>query len=520
MSRQPLRVVVHHLRQMVNASAVRELSDRQLLERFANHQDEGAFTLLVQRHGALVQSICRRVLRNDHDAEDAFQATFLVLARKAASVRWHDSVRSWLYQVAVRIARQARGRIYRRQTQEQQGPPIDPPQPESASSVSWQDLQVILDEEISRLPERYRAPLLLCCLEGKTRDEAAAQLGWTLGALKARLERGRNRLRQSLTRRGVTLSAALLSSVLAQQATAAEIPALLLVSTVKAGIAFAAGNASAGLVSAPVLLLTKGVLHAMLLTKLKIAAVVLVVAGIVGLSGGILLPQALADRTNPDVSTVQATEDPSLQAIAPPSALVAADGDEKKEKKAEEGRQKDGEKEGAVVSGILKAVDPTKSTITITLRRDGGNLDQTYSVAKDVPVFLAPKEKAEAVRGDLASLKAGMTVVLKLSADRKSVESIKEGRPEGGVKGINLQGVLKAVDATKQTIIVTVQRKEGQPGVDETFDVSKEAIINAGGKDRVPLGDLKPGTRLGLKLSEDKKTVIAIREVRGDKEKE
>ena len=184
--------------------------DAELIDRFVAADDDGAFARLVERHGPLVLGVCRRVLRHHHDAEDAFQATFLVLARKARHIRRRAALTAWLYRVAYHLSVKLRGSAGRRRQSERQPPPVA--QPPAEDPVAWGDLRLALDEELGRLPDRYRVPLLLCCLAGRPRDEAAARLGWTLGTLKMQLERGRQLLRTRLARRGLTLSALILNA--------------------------------------------------------------------------------------------------------------------------------------------------------------------------------------------------------------------------------------------------------------------------------------------------------------------
>src|SRR5262245_36290311 len=162
------------LRQLV-ARAGDQAADRELLRRFSAEQDEAAFAEVVRRHGPMLLRVCRRVLHDGHGAEDVCQAAFLLLARKAPSVRWHDSVAGWLFQTAYRLSLKARATADRRRRHEARARPAPPPDPVAESSA--RELQAILDEELSRLPDKYRAPILLCCLEGKSRDEAARDLG-------------------------------------------------------------------------------------------------------------------------------------------------------------------------------------------------------------------------------------------------------------------------------------------------------------------------------------------------------
>jgi RNA polymerase sigma factor (sigma-70 family) len=189
-----------------------DAEDGVLLERFLRRRDESAFAELVRRHGGLVQGVCRRVLGQEQDAEDAFQATFLVLARRAHAIRRPGSLAAWLYGVAHRVAlkaRTARAQVPRHQPLPRAHP--RDPHPDPLAELSARELLALLDAELQRLPEVYRLPLLLCCLEGRTQEEAARQLGWTPGSVKGRLERGRALLERRLDRHGVALSAGLLA---------------------------------------------------------------------------------------------------------------------------------------------------------------------------------------------------------------------------------------------------------------------------------------------------------------------
>jgi RNA polymerase sigma-70 factor (ECF subfamily) len=170
--------------------------DGALVERFVTSRDETAFAALVRRHGPVVLRVCRRVLRHHHDAEDACQATFLVLARRARGLRRRDSLSGWLYKVAYHLAVKHRAADERRRRSERTLPPRA-----DDDLRDWDELRPLLEEELARLPDKYRVPVLLCCLAGRTRDEAAGQLGWTAGTLKMQLERGRQLLRTRLARR-------------------------------------------------------------------------------------------------------------------------------------------------------------------------------------------------------------------------------------------------------------------------------------------------------------------------------
>jgi RNA polymerase sigma factor (sigma-70 family) len=285
--------VLDYLRQVVPPPDGDGPADRALLARFVERREEAAFAALVQRHGPMVLGVCRRVLGDAHDAEDAFQATFLVLARRAASVRKQGSVGSWLYGVAYRTALKARVGAARRRARERQATAMTQADPSAAAA--WQELRPLLDAELSRLPEKYRAPLVLCYLEGKTNAEAARHLGWTKGTVSGRLARARDLLRGRLARRGLALAPALLATALWEGPASAAVPAPLAITTVKAATAGAASAVSAGVVSGQTAALAEGVLQAMFLSKLKVVFLTLAAVAMLGAGGGVLTYQALAD---------------------------------------------------------------------------------------------------------------------------------------------------------------------------------------------------------------------------------
>jgi RNA polymerase sigma factor (sigma-70 family) len=269
------------------------LTDGQLLEDFISRRDGDALAALVRRHGPMVWGVCRRVLRNYHDAEDAFQVTFLVLVRRAASVVPREMVANWLYGVAHQTALKARATAARRKGRERQVTQM--PEPAAVEQQPWRDLQPLLDEELSHLPDKYRAVLVLCDLEGKTRKEAARQLGVPEGTVAGRLARARTMLAKRLVRRGLARSGGCLAVVLAQNAASASVPAAVASSTITAARLAAAGQATAaGVISAQVAALTEGVLKAMILNKLRgvLVALVLVSAILVGGSSHLLPTQA------------------------------------------------------------------------------------------------------------------------------------------------------------------------------------------------------------------------------------
>jgi RNA polymerase sigma factor (sigma-70 family) len=274
---------------LFEAGAVGRLTDAQLLERFRAREGEAAewaFAALVERHGPMVWRVCRRSLRDEHDAEDAFQATFLVLVRRADTleVRAQCSLGGWLYGVAGRVSACARASRARRRAHERRAAQRTPPPPASPSPAEdREDLGRLLHEELARLPATYRAAVLLCDLEGLTQDQAAQRLGWPPGTVRSRLARGRRRLQGRLSRRGLAPSAGALATWLsAEAATAgAGVPPALVDATVRAGILAATGRSIVGAV--PAAALAENALRATLMSKLAwIATIVLSIAAAAG----------------------------------------------------------------------------------------------------------------------------------------------------------------------------------------------------------------------------------------------
>jgi RNA polymerase sigma factor (sigma-70 family) len=286
---------------MVSTKASEDASDGELLARFVAHREEAAFVALLHRHGPMVLHVCHRIQGNEHDAEDAFQATFLLFARKAGSIRKAESVAGWLYAVARRLARAARDQRARRQARERRA--ADMRKTPGTPEKGWQELEATLHEALAQVPETYRAPLLLCYLQGKTQEEAARQLGCPLGTVRSRLARGRGRLKQVLQRRGVRLSAAALAVALAGSSATAAVRPALLQATARASLAYAADQPAAALVSARAAALLEGGLQAMRTAKLKTATAVVLAVGALSLGAGALGTHALAD---PDRASAQA----------------------------------------------------------------------------------------------------------------------------------------------------------------------------------------------------------------------
>jgi len=276
-------VLLKDVRTLFDFGVVRDFSDRRLLERYltADHAEaEAAFTLLVERHGSMVLHVCRQVLDDSHDAQDAFQATFLVFLRRAASIRNRDSVASWLFGVAMRVARRARYAAIVRRFHERRSGDLVPARATAAHDHS--ERLAALHEEIARLAQRYREPIVLCHLEGLSTAAAAQRLGCAHGTVLSRLARGRERLRRRLIGRGLVVPVGLLAACAVPREAAAALPAALMSSAVQAALRTVAGRAAlAAAVPIPVAALAQATLRAFLITKVTIAAVVLVTAAAV-----------------------------------------------------------------------------------------------------------------------------------------------------------------------------------------------------------------------------------------------
>lgn len=276
-------LVLQYLRRIASRRHAAELPDVQLLARFTTQRDEAAFAALVRRHGPMVLNVCRSVLHHEQDAEDSFQATFLVLARKAGSLRQPEALAGWLFEVAYHVALKAHAAATQRRAQERRATPMAPADP--GQDLTLRDLRRVLHEELLRLPEKYRLPLVLCYLEGKAQEEAAGQLGWSKGSFRGRLNRGREYLRRRLETRGVSPSAMLCATAVAP-GTAGE---TLIGATVRAVI----DTPGSAAVSAKVTALTEGVIEALFASKLKTLTALLLAVALVTSGTGVLAHHVL-----------------------------------------------------------------------------------------------------------------------------------------------------------------------------------------------------------------------------------
>ncbi len=305
MAVENLQAIVHHLREIARKDAVTLLSDQDLLRRFLRDRDESAFEILLRRHGPLVLGVCRRVLRHDQDAEDAFQATFLVLVRKAATLRSPGTLANWLYGVANRTALEMRRADVKRRAKEALAMPRA--EPEAIVPV---DFRVAFDEELAKLPDKYREAVIVCDLQAKSRRESAQELGCAEGTVASRLARGRALLAQRLARRGIGISAGAVATAALGESALAHVPLSLTVSTTKAASLLVAGQALSGIVSSSIAAATEGTLKSMFLVKLKtLASFTLVLSA--GLCTAGLLYQVAAAAHSTNDSTVGALADDS-----------------------------------------------------------------------------------------------------------------------------------------------------------------------------------------------------------------
>jgi RNA polymerase sigma factor (sigma-70 family) len=456
------------------------LSDGQLLERYIRSREESAFAALVRRHGPMVWGVCRRVLRSREDAEDAFQATFLVLVRKASVVP-KELVVNWLYGVAHRTAMKARAIAAKRQAREKQV--MTMPEPTLAPPDLWNDLQPVLDQELSCLPGKYRAIIALCDLEGKSRKDASRNLHLPEGTVASRLATARALLAKRLARHGLVVSGPALAAAVSQEASSASVPLSVVSSTIKAASAFAAGQVAAGgILSAKAVALAEGVLKAMLLTKLKITGAVLTAFAVLGTGAAALtLAEKTPNRNGAQTLLSTTPENPAEKAVDPPAPG-------KKEQATKPVVEK--EERPTLVRGIATAVDPGKSILTVD-HRDG---ETTFTVPKDAKIEIDGKP------GALAGVPRGASVNLSQFVDANTAAVI---RAEGGW----FWGTVKAVDVQANTISYGDKAQSGSEG--RTFVVTKDTLLSIDGKPGT-LAEIPVGSSANIQVCVDQQTARSL----------
>jgi RNA polymerase sigma factor (sigma-70 family) len=479
--------VVAYLRRVLSPPAD-GVPDAELLERFVHTRDEAAFELLVWRHGRAVLAICRRVLRDLHEAEDAFQATFLLLARRAGSIGRRAAVGGWLRKVAYRVALEARSRSVRRQVREQAraGRPSGTSSADPVALAEGRDLQRVIDEEVSRLVEKYRTPFVLCYYEGKSNAEAARALGCPVGTVESRLTRARARLRARLARRGV--SAALVAEGAGRATAWAAVPDGLVGATARAAVRFAAGGPAAGMISVEAAALAEGVLRTMVLSKLT---VVTAMALAVGIAAGVLAAPVRIPGSAEEGGAAQ----------APPAPAAKA-----------------GASKATVESVVVMKVDAAGQTITVVAQPATARFadiiltDQTRNNAAWLQEFVAPRAEQPFLTLYQRQLSPRLTVLIDGKkarlADLVGNVTVQLTEENGVVTrietlGSSMAGMIDGIDLAKGTITL------GQPNQHGKYELAKDAAVEIDGKPRT-LADLKAEMPATVAFSALKRVVIHV----------
>jgi len=521
-------------------------TDRELIGRFHGSRDEAAFAALVDRHGPMVLGACRRALRDAHAADDAFQATFFILAKKAGAVRWQDSLGGWLYLVSQNVCRKALAKLSRKpQALPDGAEPSQPVQPAAS------ELSAILDEELRRLPSGYRDAIVLCHLQGQSVDEAAKSLGVSEGQLRGRLHRGREKLRERLTQRGVALSVTALTVALSTT-NAAAVPAVLKTTLASGVLAFADGT-GASAVSETVFTLTTEVLTAMSRTKFQLIAAlsILIVGGV--FTAGVALQPSQAQvsqvvennrRNQPQIlplQTVQIREDVKIDrregtiksVDGPGNKLVIILDEDKFELSVELepkveiivarrpvklGELTVGMRAAASFMGtekkafqleahwprldtVVKGTDTAKNILTVKAEGNNG-----FEFEVPLPVGADAKIELEGLSVGLGDLAAGSKIEVEFALDKKTVVGIvAEGSKD------DLPATVKSVDIANKTITLSVKVAglKDERAVDLSFGVTSDAKFRLVGKD-VALTDLKADMPVVARFAADRRTINMV----------
>jgi RNA polymerase sigma factor (sigma-70 family) len=463
--------VIQHLRRTVLLRDGAGLTDGQLLEDYISRHDEAALAALVRRHGPMVWGVCRRVLHNYHDAEDAFQATFLVLVRKAASIVPRGMVANWLYGVAHQTALKARATAAKRKGRERQVKEM--PEPAIGEQELWHDLQLLLDEELSRLPDKYRAVIVLCDLEGKTRKQAAGQLGVPEGTVAGQLARARVMLAKRLAQRGVGLSGGALAAVLSQKVAAAGVPPLVVTSTIKAASLFAAGQAAAtGVISVKVAALTEGVLKTMLLTKLKVAMAVVLLAALALCGVGVVTHTTTwaVEPQPPKVDRAAEADGASTTICDGKNITIEWRGQDGKVqhrtlqiKEEEKEDQKEDAKPNALTvrDAVLKKIDGDGKTVTATVETTNLRIDKESG--KDFKLRLIDKDGEREIKGFWYQIVKGQTKLVDVPVAMEA--KITDGKKEIGVTDLKaeMRVTLQLTVRDNQITVISIATGDKKP---------------------------------------------------------
>ncbi len=461
------------LRTLCAAAIDPGLPDRELVTRFVRQQDQAAFSALVRRHGGIVWSVCRRVLGQRAELDDAVQATFVILARRAGSLKHPELVGAWLYAVARKVALKARngrsaGRVVPLRQDREPAHTSDP-----LDTLSGREVLAILDEELTRLPEEYRAVLLLCCIEGKSREEAAQRLGWSEGSVKGRLERGRDVLSRRLKRRGLTLGSTLGVMLVWHAATAkAAIPTIAVVPGSASPSAVALADAVAAALGTPVWV-KAGIVAALVLTGTGVGL------GVWGHSRDEPRPARVVQTARSDRPST-AEQQPDNPAGTPPDIHTPAVPPEPRV--------------GATVTALLRGVDPESRGVTLRVRET----DTTYPVAGGAVVRI---DDAAATLSELAALGGKVRVQATLNVAGTEVVSLV-------AEGEIVTGTVLGKDLERLT--VTVRRRVTDPkAAPLTWSLATNTPLTLDGRPAT-LAELREGYTVRVRLSADGRRVASL----------
>jgi RNA polymerase sigma factor (sigma-70 family) len=508
-----------------DVSPLGEHSDGELMGEFVESRSPAAFEELVCRHGPMVLGVCLRVLRQRQDAEDAFQATFLVLARKAGSVSPRNAVGNWLHGVALQTAVRARAMNMKRRRREA---PVSSVPESEVREPRWDDVAEVLDEELGRLPDHYRAVILLCDVEGRTRADAARHLECPEGSVSSRLSRARALLARRLTRRGVTAPLSGLALMVGSNATPARVPAALVKSTVETAGSLAAGTALRSGISPTVIALTEGVMKAMFITKLKTLTLAAVVIGFLGLGGVVGFGKAAGQQPEKPVDErrIDAVKGPeerlekeveaavekvkqaknALEAAA--AELHAAD------ERLAAAKRKGKPIEVKPVTGKLCQVDVENRTVRVEWAKVvtnpraelwGGSTGLCAITYTTFPLAAQAAILQDNAPTKLADLIKGARITLRFGSDGKSVETL-------SVDGGSVKGRFESWNEMRNTVAVAVGEKDER----RVFHLLRDTCVRG----VAHVKDFKPGTPiLVTKSVEDANTAIGIEAVPADEGK-